>query len=365
MTQQPLRILHLIDSLDLGGAERIAVNMTNALNEFGVEAHIAVTRKDGALKNEIQHQDRYVFLNKRHTLDVIAFNHLLKYVKYQHIQIIHAHSSSLAWAVAISAFTPVNIVWHDHYGNSEFLDVRNLTALLPLVKYVKHVISVNNKLSTWAIEKLKMPPHKVSYLPNFPDLNFRSYIKIKNSNSVPIIVCTANLREPKDHKVLVEALSRIKQQGLNFKAWLIGKDADDDYSHNLKCLIAELKLINEVQILGSQINISDWLIRADIGVLSSSSEGLPVALLEYGLAGLPVVCTTVGECGRVLGQGQYGLLIPPRSPDKLADALKELLQSEQKRKSYGQAFKIHILNKYDKEAVIKKLITIYEHLLRK
>ena len=359
----PLRILHLIDSLALGGAERVAVNLVNALNEQGVEAHLAASRKEGPLKGSLADPNRYLFLGKKHVLDVRAFARLWRYVRRQRIEIVHAHSSSLAWAVGLTAFSPVSVVWHNHNGNSEFLDRRRTAVLRWLVKRASHIVAVNQKLATWAVEQLNCPPDMVSYLPNFPDLTFQKK-EGKKANKVLVIVCTANLRAPKDHEVLIRALGQLKQQGTAFEAWLIGKDAGDDYSRRLKALILQLGLEQEVRILGSQSDIGAWLSRADIGVLSSSSEGLPVALLEYGLAGLPVVCTSVGECPEVLGGGRYGLLVPPGSPEALAAAIAHLLSHPEERVRYGEAYQTHIQQHYTKAGVTARLIALYQKLVQ-
>ena len=75
---------------------------------------------------------------------------------------------------------------------------------------------------------------------------------------------------------------------------------NDNYYHDLVALIKQKISNNIVKLLDQVTNISKILNKCEIGVLSSSIEGLPVSLIEYGLAELPVVCTDVGQCSKVI-----------------------------------------------------------------
>src|SRR5438876_11120160 len=77
----------------------------------------------------------------------------------------------------------------------------------------------------------------------------------------------------------------------------------------------------------------------DVGVLSSRSEGMPLALLEYGMNGLPSVATRVGQCAEMLDDGRAGLLVPPAAPEPLAKAILALLQSPEQRAELGGRFR--------------------------
>jgi glycosyltransferase involved in cell wall biosynthesis len=100
-----------------------------------------------------------------------------------------------------------------------------------------------------------------------------------------------------------------------------------------------------------------------VGVLSSESEGLPVALLEYGLVGLPVVCTRVGQCAEVLDQGNAGILVPPKDADALAHAIISLLSNQEKAKVLGHQLQARINQFYSKDAVIKQLLACYHDVI--
>ena len=113
-----MRIVQLIDSLDAGGAERMAVNYANALSEKIAFSGIVATRKEGVLKQEIKHINNYAFLERKNKFDTNAIFLASKYIKRNKIQIVHAHGSSYFFGVLVKLFNPkIKLIWHDHYGN--------------------------------------------------------------------------------------------------------------------------------------------------------------------------------------------------------------------------------------------------------
>ena len=109
---------------------------------------------------------------------------------------------------------------------------------------------------------------------------------------------------------------------------------------------AKVLILRLTSVLSLCLDISNILNQATIGVLSSKSEGLPVSLLEYGLAKLPVVVTNVGECGKVVENGKSGIVVEKENSLELADALDELINSEEKRKEYAELHYNNVIEKY-------------------
>ena len=359
-----IRVLHLIDSLALGGAERMAVNLCNALAEAGCEAHLCATRLGGPIAEFINPRVQFIELKKRSTLDVAAIFRLRNYIQQNRIQIVHAHSSSFFIGCLMKCLTGVRLVWHDHYGDSEKLKDRRAGVLLRLSRCFDWIFSVNELLRCWAVENLHTASDRVSYLKNFPSLDESAPLQSELLGiKAKRIVCTARLHRQKDHITLIRAMSVVNEADSDAHLLLVGQDLEDDYSDSLKKMIRELGLNSHVHLLGGRTDIAAILSECSIGVLSSSSEGLPVSLLEYGLAGMAVVCTDVGECSSVLGHGKYGRVVPPGSPALLADALIELLSDESRRTGMGELFGEEVGRNYSNNAVSEKVICIYQGVI--
>src|SRR5690606_31080161 len=128
----------------------------------------------------------------------------------------------------------------------------------------------------------------------------KGYVKLKGKEDDFKIICVANLRPQKDHLNLITAFQMLAPE-LNVSLHLIGEDPGTEYSASVHTAIENSPVNNKIFFYGSQAEIIYLLKQADLGVLSSRSEGLPLALLEYGIAGLPVVCTAVGQCREVVG----------------------------------------------------------------
>jgi glycosyltransferase involved in cell wall biosynthesis len=128
-------------------------------------------------------------------------------------------------------------------------------------------------------------------------------------------------------------------------------------------LTERLGLARHVTMLGSRTDIQSILAGSDIGVLSSTSEGLPVSLLEYGVAGLPAVASDAGQCREVLDGGDAGILFSPGDVAALADALIGLLQAPDRRSALGRGFRERVARHYSPEAVIQQICSVYEKVL--
>lgn len=354
-----MKILHLIDSLSVGGAERVAVNYFNGLKRNGVDVYLCATRQEGGLKNSIVDFDGYLFLGKKHTFDFKALNKLTWFCRNKNIDIIHAHSSSLFLALMVKLLIGTKVIWHDHFGESEFLERRSSFLLRKLSFLINHVFVVNYLLKEWNIEKLNLPESKVCYLPNYAELSLTGD-NVELPGSGYRIICLANLRSQKDHFTLFKAFKIAIKYNKNTHIILVGRDFHDVYSYAVKKELFKLGLSDNVFFIGERYDVGDVLRTCDIGILSSVSEGLPISLLEYGLAGLPVISSAVGEIPAVLEYGKYGFLFEPGNETDLATKLCHLIENKDLRISMGNKFKTHVMEKYSMKAIIDNLLRVYQ-----
>jgi len=337
----------------------MAVNIANALANNGLESHICATRQEGSLKAKLSLEVKYLFLNKKNALDLKALKKLVNYIKSNEITIIHAHATSYFTAFLVKLRLPkVRIVWHDHYGYSENLKQRKKIPLTFVSITFETVISVNNNLYHWAQHHLKAKHFR--YLPNFAafgSVNPKE-TKLQGANEKRI-VCLANLRSQKDHLNLLKAFEIVHKKHKDWTLHLVGMDFNDVYSEEIKSFRLAHHLDACVFLYGSCSDIQYILEQASIGILGSKSEGLPVALLEYGLAKLAVVVTDVGECGTVVNNMENGLVVTPVNEEILAEALVFLIENEIQRKEFGENLYVKVGLNYSENAFITQLIAIY------
>lgn len=354
-----MRIIQLIDTLAAGGAERMAVNYANALNTRIDFSGIVCTRQEGPLRDHIESNTVYFFLNKKRTLDFKAIWALRQYITQHNIEVIHAHSTSFFLAFMVKLLHPsLQLIWHDHYGDSEFLQARPTLALRCILPFFSGIIGVNQKLKNWA--ETKGFSNNVIYLENFttPQKLEQSTSKLHGEVGKRI-VSLANLRLQKNHALLLEIAVLVKNSHPDWTFHLVGKDFNDDYSNDLKKNIVALNLEQTVFIYGTRSDVSNVLDQATIGILTSSSEGLPLALLEYGTAGMATVVTNVGENGAVIKDGENGYLVVQNSKI-FYEKLLILMQDEVKRTTFGSKLKNTVHANFSEEHVISRYLSWLE-----
>ncbi|MDT0645301.1 glycosyltransferase [Zunongwangia sp. F260] len=354
-----LRVLQLIDSLNPGGAERMAVNIANVLAEELEASYLCTTREEGMLKKELGDGVGFLFLNKKHSLDLCALKRLRTFIKEEKIEIIHAHGTSWFLGVLLKIIgTKVILVWHDHYGN-RLKNKRMNLALIYSSVYFDGVLVLSEELKKWTLKNLKS--QHVIKLPNFILNKNRLHLQNKRKHDKRfIIVNVANLRQPKNHLNLLKAFRNFSKKESNIFLRLIGNDYRDNYSSKLKMFIERNSLTEKVEIISGTTEVMPYLNNADLAVLSSDWEALPLSILEYGLSGLPVISTNVGECPEILKN--RGILVTPGKVGALEKAIIEYYDNPLKRKEDAQALHLHIKNNYTRAAVLPKLIGFYDRL---
>ncbi len=361
-------VMHLIDSLEFGGAERVAVNLVNHLPRSRYEVSLCSTRAEGPLAAQVSPDVNHLRLGRRHRFDSGAIRRLASFVTENNIQIMHAHGSSLFLARMVAALTGApRVIWHDHYGQSELED-RPVWLYRMATRGVSGVMSVNGILAEWARRKLQVRAERVWYVPNFVSLSQTLAGAPKpDLPGIPgsRIACVANLRPQKDHLNLLRAMRIVARQMPAAHLILLGSAGAPDYVRKVKDEIISEELSANVTWLGPRDDVGSILRSCDVGVLGSSSEGLPLSLLEYGMAGLPTVATSVGQCPEVLDGGRAGVLVPPKSPESLAHAILFLLNSPRKRMTLGRLLEEHVRTTYSPESITDQICCIYDTVTRR
>ncbi|MDE0599708.1 MAG: glycosyltransferase [Dokdonia donghaensis] len=357
-----MRVLQLIDSLDAGGAERMAVNIANLNAKEGVTSFLCSTVKSGALEQIIDDNVNFFILGKSGKIDVKAFVRFFHYVKNHDIQIIHAHSTSVQLAVLTRLRYPhIKVVWHNHYGMSTQMRGVSLFKIKLLSKFISVSIAVSEELLNWSTQNLSIK--HIYYLNNFPifSTNLIEQTKLYGEFGNRVLLL-ANLRPIKNHIALIDAFI---EAWTSFPRWtlhLVGNDFGDEYGRSVREYIVKNNLEDSVFVYGSRQDIPYILSQVNIGVIASKSEGLPLSLLEYGNACLPVIVTKVGQCEEIVGKD--GIVINDVKTE-MPQALKKLFASEgHDLKKMGSALKKNIDKHYSAQKFMQSLLPIYNVLVK-
>jgi glycosyltransferase involved in cell wall biosynthesis len=354
----------MVDSLVAGGLERVAVNLANSLPPSRYRAHLCTTRRDGPLDENVSADVERLRLRRSGRFDLMALRRLVAYIRANDIRLIHAHGTSLFLAVVAARFAPrPAVVWHDHFGRYA-TEERPAWLYGAAARRLAAVIAVNEPLAQWSRARLGVPEDRVYYIPNFAQVP----ADVRPAEDLPgasgsRIVCVANLRRQKDHPTLLRAMRIILRQFPEANLLLVGEPSEPEYVAEVKRMIAAGDLENHVSYLGFRADVAAVLRACDVGVLSSTSEGFPLALVEYGLVGLPVVATAVGQCPEILLNGEAGWLVPPASPERLAENVAHVLTSPDEARRKSARLRLHVAERYSQTAVLERVCKVYDTIL--
>ncbi|ADF51467.1 putative glycosyl transferase [Zunongwangia profunda SM-A87] len=356
-----MRVLQIIDSLDAGGAERMAINFHNHLNELNeIESFLISTRKKGQLLSVIKFPDKYCFLNRTKKGLFYSLLSLNKFLEEKNIQIIHVHGTSIFFVgllKILKRLERIRIIWHDHNGNSPNIQGLRKIILFKILKKIEKVLVVSNYQKTFY--EINFKADFIQYLPNYSSV--KKKYKESCEDDVFRIVLTANLRYPKNHLLALRALNILVKKCYKMHLTFIGRITNDDYFIGVENFVFLNKLDDYVTFLGEVNNTEEHLHKFDLGILTSFYEGFPVSLIEYGIFGLPVVTTDVGECSSIIGGA--GTIISSNNLEELVNAIEKYYIDRYLCDVHGRIFRERVMQEFSRDIVLKKLVNVYSEVM--
>lgn len=364
-----ISVLHVIDSLAPGGAERVLVELVNHLSRPQFRPFVCVTRdSDMTLGSRLKADVPIYQLKRRRTWDMASLRQFGQIVKRNQIQIIHAHGYSSSRFVMTARWLSrldVTLVMHAHsYTPPDWL-----TALLGRFG-VDHFIGVSPNLITWGQKHMHLGPEHTTLLGNAIPLEpYLTATPIATEPWFPksfrlIAVIVANVRPIKDFQTLFQAINLARNK-TDIGLLVVGSTADTLYMQQCQAWIEAMELKNQVRFLGSRQDVPALINSADAGLLSSRLESGPLALLEYMAGGIPFVVTQVGQVGQAVADAGLKGTVPPGDINAFAQALDELVAlSPSERKARGERGRTLFRQNFSLESRLNTLQSLYQTLVK-
>lgn len=325
-----MRVLHIITSLDVGGAEGALFRLCmhsgpskNAIISFGSERdkYYKLLKKNGFEVFAIGNSKILVFKM------ILNLGKLIIKIKPTHIQTWLYHADLLGGIVAkFLGFK--NIFWSIRHSNLTYGTIKNSTFLIAklcaILSYFipKKIISCSNtalishKSFGYDSSKFHVVPNGFVFKKNI-DIEEKSYRKIlKIPNNMFLIGNVARFDPQKDHINLIKALGIVKRKNYSFHCLLAGKEIDINNKLIVDC-IKDNGLINNITLLGYQDNIPYIMQSLDLHLLSSLGEAFPNVLVEAMAYGALCVSTNVGDSAMILNSN--GWIAEPQNENSLAN----------------------------------------------
>lgn len=372
-----LRVAILVDGLGLsGGGERFARELALRLDSARFErvycvsrwSEEAATSPDGtrALETLREGGVEVLGLRRRSILSVWSWRPLLALLRRGPIDILHSHKfGSNVWAALLGSIarTPV-IVAHEHTWSYEGNPIRRFLDRELIARRVDAFACVSGEDRRRMIEVERIDPKRIFLLrTGIPepavaaDRDLRSELGIAGDQPVVGTVCV--LRRQKAIDVLLRAGAILSRQFPRLRIVIVG---DGPERAALESQARSLGLGDVALFLGNRSDVADLLPAFDVAVSSSDFEGVPLALMEFMAAGLPVVATRVGGVPELIEDGVEGRLVPRRNPEQLALAVAELLSDRSAAAAMGDRARQRQRAEFDIDVAVRRAEELYERL---
>ena len=340
----PVRVAWLIKGLGPGGAEQLLVSSARVADHdrFAYDAAYVRPDKDQLVPSLAASNVAATLLGGGHLGRLMWPLRLRRFL--QGYDIVHAHSPLVAGVARLAARTipsgrrPVTVsTEHNVWGNFSW-PTRILNAVTAGLDDKRWAVSEEVRRSMWPGLRAdtEVLLHGIVQADLQPDEGTRE--RVRTELGIPdgsvVAITVANLRREKDYPNLLRAARAALAREPRLVVLAVGQGP---LAHEVHDLHQQLGLGERVRLLGYRADVRDLLAAADLFVLASAFEGLPVSIMEAMAAGLPVAATAVGGVPEAVVDGETGVLVPPNDADALAAALVRLSRDPALRSRMGAA----------------------------
>ena len=358
-------ILLLTDEMNPGGVARHVVDLANGLVERGFQPIVAAT--DGPFRARLDEQIAFVNLpilardgTHKSLIGFLASYRILnEVVRREKVTIIHSHKRYTDLLGRIVA---------RRMSLSHISTCHNIFSSLKHVSFFGDTtIACSKVVQEMLIRDFGKKMQDVIQI-YYGILPFREFNK-KEKNQVfkalsisagtKIIASVGQLIESKDRVTLVRAIGILRKRG-EIDNVLFAILGDGEQKTMLEELVRNEAVHDHVMFLQGTSNVEALFNVADFMVLSSIREGLPYVILEAASIGKPHIATNVGGVSEFVIHGETGVLVPPNDPEKLADAIKDLLDNPEKVDLLGTSAREKFLQQFTYDKFIDRTGEVYK-----
>lgn len=360
--RRPLHVMHVIDRLAVGGAERVLVDLANQSVRDGYKVSVCLTRSGGDLCRSLLPEVRVYELGRTRRADPGAVLRFGRIVRRAGVSVLHVHglpSFALVCLAKVGARVRAPAILHDHRGQDDPPPVRLWFRTLG-TRCLSRFVGVHPRHADWA-RGAGVPPERVGVIGNGLDLARVPAAAPPRPGSAepPLGVAIAGIRPEKGTDLLIQALAAVRPR-FPVRLAIIGGSRDPEFLARCRELARRSGVDGDVEFWGERDDAAGELPRFDFAVMPSRSESGPLVLIEYAAAGLAVVYTDTGDVSaRFRDLGVPGA-VRPGSAEALAGGLAELLALEPaERRARGERGRSAALAHFGVAAVAPKWYALY------
>jgi len=367
----PLKVMFVITSMPVGGAETLLVNLVRRMDRTRFEPELCCLKEFGPLGEVLAREIPAFQKLIRNKYDIGVIGRLARLMRKRRIDAVvtvGTGGDKMFWGrlAALQVGLPVILSALHSTGLPDHVEFPN-RLLAPITD---GFIGCAKPHGEYLATNEGCPRHKVFVIPNGVDVGrFRPCEpdavlarSIGVTLGAPTATIVAALRPEKNHELFLAAAARVRQQLPDAQFLVIG---DGPRRGELEQRSAELGIRDAVRFLGTRSDVPQLLGLTDVLVLNSHMEANPVSILEGLACGKPVVSTRVGSIGETVLEGVNGFLVDPGSTDQLASRIHLLLADQDRARQMGSEGRRIVEAGWSLERMVDGYQNLIENIYRK
>lgn len=359
-----MRILHIIESLEFGGAEKVVISLANSMAGTQ-QVSICCVKTIGALAAELDRRIDVFCLDKLEGNDFLLPLRLARIFRRNAYDVVHTHN----WGVflegglaGILARTPV-LVHTVHGPYAKYPDTLVARIKLTLRHFFERIVAfrfrqiatVSDAIADYVVTDIAINREAVVTVHNGIPVSGDTACAGSGGDEV-VFMTAGRLVGVKNHELMVRALREVLDAGTRARLLIVG---DGPERERIERCVRDHKLQDNVTLLGFRSDVGDLLLGADVFLMTSRYEGISIAMLEAMRAGLPVIATRVGGIPETVRDGTTGLLLGPDDLPGLVEAMLRLARSKPLRQAMGRRGLEFLVEEFSLERMTFRYLKLY------
>jgi glycosyltransferase involved in cell wall biosynthesis len=370
-----LQVLHVIDSLRLGGAEQLLATLAENIDASSFDMRVcslSPIEEQGPIPIRLRRRAIPVYTpsgGRRHDPRHVPW--LAGVIRRERMDLVHSHlpyGNVIGLLAARFARRPAVSTIHsvqDRHRSLASLKERLQGRMLR--QHASVVIACSSEVGLTTHERFRIATRSIEVVPNGIDTAVfgardsgrvaARRFELLGGRAGPLVLAVGSLGPAKSHETLVDAAARLLGRFPDLRVVIVGRDGDN--GPRVRRHITTQRLEDHVVLPGEFSDIPTTLGAADLFVDSSLWHGLPLTVLEAMAAGVPVVATAVGEMPRLQQRGCLADVVSPGDPAALADAVAALLDDRRRAREVAASAQDYVRSRHGAGSWARQLEAVY------
>jgi glycosyltransferase involved in cell wall biosynthesis len=357
-----MKIAHIVDSMEVGGAETLVSQTCRLQREQGHSPYVYAVLTLGPLGEQIRKEGFPVQPNVgRHLLD--ATRNFFRIFKEASFDVVHLHNPTptvyAAMAARIAGVPSIVSTRHSLVGPPHRLIAELKYSFA--ARYCDWIVGICDATANNLKSIHSVPERKIVRVYNGSESLQRVAREQCPAKAGFTLVYVGRLEPVKNHALLLTAFQAALLSMPDLRLWMVG---DGSERRMAESIVRDLGISSQVTFWGQQLNVAPFISAADVFMMSSKSEGLPMSLLQAFSLGVPAIVTDVGGMGEVVRLADAGLTVSASDPAEMAAAILRLATNDEERVQFSANAEAAFRFRFTLETMVNGYMELYRNTPR-